>query len=228
MKSKTIDSEFADGFSIKLASHHRTVVFVKSLTVTEYDNEPEFAELPKKDYVYAPCLTPADKPTLDDCIADLTPDLKEIIREMDIYLKPLKFRKKIEGGYPESKITYYLPKIISYKIYISGNLMTHTISPLLSDFGNKDIYRENFFDKLEKVDPALAEEIFFRMKECAGCDGGSGCVFKHFIDYKGKNKMSCCHGIPFKMIPSDFEDVRKVINAIIDVVTSFNKGETHG
>ena len=162
-------------------------------------------------------MTPADKPTIDECIADLTLDLKEIIRNMDVYFKFLKLRRKIEGGYPESKITYYLPKIISYKIKISGNLLTHSISPLLSNFGNKKIYRENFFDKLGKKSSALAKEIFLRMNKCRGCDGDSGCVYKHFVEYAGENKMSCCHDVLFKMIPSDFEDVRKVVDAIVSL-----------
>ena len=37
MKSKTIDIDFADGFSLNLACHQRTEVFIKSLTVTEYE-----------------------------------------------------------------------------------------------------------------------------------------------------------------------------------------------
>ena len=79
MKLKTIDTDFPDGFGLKLACHERTEIFVKSLTVTEYDKEPEFAKLPTAENIYAPSPTPTDKPKFEECIAGLTPDLKEIL-----------------------------------------------------------------------------------------------------------------------------------------------------
>ncbi|MCL2774622.1 MAG: hypothetical protein FWD71_14945 [Oscillospiraceae bacterium] len=114
MKSPLTDTDFKNGFGFKLACHKRTEVFIKSLIITEYDDEPDFPMLPKKDANYAPSLTPSDKPTLDDCIKDLSQNLKDKIYEMDKLLRDLKFKRIIEGGYPESKVTYILSKVVSY------------------------------------------------------------------------------------------------------------------
>ena len=221
MKSKTIDTDFADGFSLKLACHQRTEIFVKSLTVMEYDSEPEFAELPKPDYIYAPSLTRTDKPTLDDCIADLTPELKEKIHEMDIYLKSLKFKRKIEGGYPESKITYFIPKVVSYQIKTSHHLLWHRTTAMLGFYINNSGERTDEFNVefLKKIKPELAGEIFNRMYEihCGSCRGNHSCAHYNITEYNGCKKNNCQHIIMFKMIPTDFDDVKKVIEVIMDM-----------
>jgi hypothetical protein len=61
----------------------------KPLTVTEYDNEPDFFDAPKTELIYAPYLIPADKPTLEDCIQELSPELKDCIYDIDKTLKKL-------------------------------------------------------------------------------------------------------------------------------------------
>jgi hypothetical protein len=97
MKSPLTDTDFNDGFGLKLTCYPRTEVSIKSLVVTEYVDEPEFEALPKKDYIYAPTLTKTEKPQLQDCIKDLSPELIDCIIDMDKHLKALKFRRLIEG-----------------------------------------------------------------------------------------------------------------------------------
>ena len=215
MKSPLTDTDFKDGFGVKIACRKRTEVCIKALAVTEYSDEPEFDALPKKEIHYAPSLTPSGKPTLDDCIKDLSQDLKNKIYDMDKYLSSVKFKRIIEGGYPENKITYILPKVVSYKIKISYHLLTHSTTSLLGnyigDFNNK------FLNKLTESDPGFAGEIFLRAKDCTGCNGknnGTGCTNNNIVEYNGKKKINCALTVQFKMIPSDFDDVKKVITAI--------------
>ncbi|MCL2508846.1 MAG: hypothetical protein FWF05_06690 [Oscillospiraceae bacterium] len=223
MKSPMTDTDFPDGFGLSLACLKRTEVTVKSLTVTEYTEEPEFAALPKEDFIYAPTLTPTDHPALEGCIKDLSPELKACVRGMDKHLKELKFRRKIEGGYPESKITYFVPKVVSYQIKISHHLLAHRTTAMLGFYinhaGERDQFNVQFLSKLEEISPSLAGEIFYRMYElhCGSCRGNHSCAHYNLTEYNGRKKNNCQHIVQFKMIPADFDDVKKVIGVILDL-----------
>lgn len=212
MKSPSADADFQDGFGLKIACHKRTEVYIKSLTVTEYTDEPALSALPKKDFIYAPTLTPTDKPTLEDCIKDLSLELKDCIYDIDKSLKELKFKRKIEGGYPESKITYIISKVVSYQIKISHHLMTHRTMAVLGN--HTDNFNEIFLNRLDEINSDFAEEIFFRMQEghCTHC---IRCANYRLTEYKGNTNNNCQHIVQFKMIASDFGDVRKVIDMVI-------------
>ncbi|MCL2512444.1 MAG: hypothetical protein FWF08_00965 [Oscillospiraceae bacterium] len=232
MKSPLMETDFKDGFGFKIACHKRTEVYIKSLTATEYKDEPEFPVLPKKDYIYAPTLTKTDKPALGDCIKDLTPELKDCVIDMDKHLKALKFRRLIEGGYPESRVTYTMPRVALWKMNISHNLMTHRTMAMLGFYVNQaGIHTEKFntlfLRRLEEYSPDFAGEIFFRMSQANYCKtcGGNRCSNYNLTEYKGIKKNNCAHFVQFKMIPSDFDDVKKVIETIIDLS---NGGMLHG
>jgi len=221
MKSPLAGSDFRDGFGLGFACPKRAEVAVKSLAVTEYDDEPEFAVLPKREFVYAPTLTPAEKPTLEECIQDLSPALQACMRDMDKHLKALKFRRKIEGGYPESRITYFVPKVVSYQVKISHHLLTHRTTAMLGFYINhaqgRDLFNARFLNKLEEADPGLAGEIFSRMYElhCARCRGNHSCAHFNLTEYGGRKKNNCQHIVRFRMMPADFGDVKKVIDAVL-------------
>ena len=229
MKSPLTDTEFADGFGLSITCYKRTEIVIKSLTVTEYAEEPEFAVLPKTEFTYAPTLMKTETPTLEDCVKDLSPELQACILEMEQHLRALKFRRKIEGGYPESKITYFVPKVVSYQIKISHHLLTHRTTAMLGFYVNNSIERDTFnvafLSKLEAIDPGLAEKIFSRMHEvhCTSgqgkpcCRGNHSCAHFNLTEYKGRKKNNCQHIVQFKMIPADFADVKKVIAAILDL-----------
>ncbi|MCL2087897.1 MAG: hypothetical protein FWH14_00270 [Oscillospiraceae bacterium] len=230
MKSPSINENFPDGFGLKIACLKRTEITIKSLTISEYTGEPEFPELPKKDFLYAPTLTKTDKPTVEDCIKDLSPELKTCLLDMDKHLRALKLQRKIEGGYPESKITYFIPKVCTYQIKISHHLMTHRTTAMLGFYMNNaeersDEFNVKFLNRLEEISPELAENIFNRMNEfhcrsCQGeylCRGNHSCNHYNLTEYKGCKKNNCQHIVQFKMIPPDFDDVKKVIDVIIDL-----------
>ena len=226
MKSPLLDTDFKDGFGFKLACHKRTEVTIKSLMVMEYTDEPEFIDLPKSEFIYAPTLTKTDKPMLEDCIKDLSPELVDCIHDMDKHLKALNFKRKIEGGYPISQLTYVLPLGLSYKFRIDGNMLWHQVNWIryntkqdIDKFGRqKADYTEETLTKLAEESPVFAEGIFSHIRECFGC--APNCIHSALYKHNGKSKLSCTDilgGIHFKMIPSDFDDVKKIINVIIEL-----------
>ncbi|MCL2774621.1 MAG: hypothetical protein FWD71_14935 [Oscillospiraceae bacterium] len=82
----------------------------------------------------------------------------------------------------------------------------------VGDFNNK------ILNKLAETDSGFADEIFLRAKDCTGCNGksnGQGCMNNNIIEYNGKKKINCALIVQFKMIPPDFDDVKKVINTIV-------------
>ena len=188
-----------------------------------FRSEPAFAAPPKREYVYAPSLTKTEKPVLEDCIQDLAPSLQACLRDMDIHLKALKFRSKIEGGYPESKITYFVPRVVSYQIKISHHLLTHRTTAMLGFYmnnaGERDQFNVGFLSKLEETEPGLAWAIFSRMYElhCPRCRGNHSCAHYNLTELNGHKKNNCQHIVEFKMNPADFGDIKIVIDAILDI-----------
>lgn len=229
--SPLLETEFREGFEIKLACEKRTRLVFNAFTITEYeDSEPEFlpdtmGEMPP------PCLSAEEKPTVESCIRGLRPELQQAILDMDRYLagtlkQSMKFKRKIEGGYPYAKITYVSPWGFSYKLNLSGRTMTHSMGWIVYNTAReqekyagykKADYTIATLNKLAQASPEFADEIFFRMKECAGCYGGN-CIHRSWYEYNGIEKTSCGGTVQFKMLPSEFDDARKVIEAISDVV----------
>ncbi|HWT74889.1 MAG TPA: hypothetical protein VN258_09260 [Mobilitalea sp.] len=229
IKSPLLDTKFRDGFEFKLACDKRTSLTLAAFTITEYeDSEPEF--MPEStDELPPPCLSAADKPAIEYCTQGLKPELQQAIFDTDKYLletlkKSMKFKRKIEGGYPCGKITYVSPFGFSYKLNISGHTMTHSMGWIgyntkreQEKYGGykKADYSIATLEKLAETSPEFANEIFFRMKECAGCYGG--CMHLSHYEYKGEKKISCGGSIHFKMFPSELADARKVIEAINEI-----------
>jgi len=234
-KKGDIPEEFAAGFDFALACDKRTQMEVQSFTVTEYATgeiiEPQegITKIP-----HPPCLSSAEKPTIGECIQDLSQDLQNEILQTDEYLlkdmkKALGFKRKIEGGYPYSKISYVSPVGLSYKIHITGFTLQHQINWIRYNtqreqekYGHQkaDLTNETLA-KLSGESPEFAEEIFYRIRECFGCQ--QECQYRVIYELGGKKKVSCtdiCSGIHFKMRRSDFEDLRKVMKAISDVVSA--------
>jgi len=230
--SPLLDTEFRDGFELKLACDKRTLLTLASFTIIEYeDSEPEFIPESASAYVLPPpCLSVAEKPTIIYCIQGLEQQLQQTILDTDKYLcetlkKSMKFKRKIEGGYPYAKITYVSPLGFSYKLSISGQTMTHSMGWI--DYNTKreqekygGIKKADYsiitLEKLAEKSRDFANKMFFQMKECAGCYGY--CIHRNHYEYNGKKKISCGGTIQFKMFPSEFVDARKVIEAIDEIV----------
>ena len=89
-------------------------------------------------------------------------------------------------------------------------------------FGNTFPRSLRVLYKFAEESPEYANELFDRMKECVGCRGRVGCTAgKARYEYNGRKRTLCC-GFVFKMVASDFGDVKKMIKAISDVVETIN------
>jgi len=183
-------------------------------------------------------LTGSEKSTIKQCIQGLSPDLQEEFMRTDEYLmkemkKSLKFNRKIEGGYPCSRITYVSSWGFRYKVQISDTYIWHDISWISYNtkreqekYGGykKADYTIETLEKLAEKSPEFAEQMFSRIKECVACCGENGCTNSTMYAYSGKKKAGCGWngGMQFKMFPSDFKDLRKVVAAIHDVLIKAN------
>lgn len=235
LKMNSIPEEWSGGFNIGIAGDKRTQLTLKSIDITEYENEEPIA--PGGTITIKPPeagLTTSEKSTVEECIQGLTPDLQKEILRTDEYLlndmkKSMKFKRQIDGGYPNSRITYVSPLGISYKIFITDFLVSHDIGWVdyntkreQEKYGGikKADYTVETLKKLAETSLEFSNEIFSRMKECVDCVGNGGCMHTKSYEHDGKRKSSCGGRIHFKMFPSDFGDLRKVLCAIDDVIIS--------
>jgi hypothetical protein len=243
IKTKELPEEFKDGFGIGIACDKRTVLTVKSFMVTAYENEEPVAPAePTGTLAVQPiCLTGSEKPTVEQCVQGLSPSLKEEVLRTDEYLmkvmkKSLKLSRKIEGGYPCSRITYVSDWGFRYKVQISGGYVWHDINWIsyntkreqekVGGYKKAD-YTIETLEKLAEESPEFAEAMFSRIKECVACCGENGCFNKALYEYGGQKKAGCgwSDGMQFKMFPSDFGDVRNVVGAIHAVLVEVEMSE---
>ncbi|MCL2577274.1 MAG: hypothetical protein FWE27_04405 [Defluviitaleaceae bacterium] len=237
MKNNAIPEEFLDGFGIALACDKRTQLTLKSFTVTEFqDDEPDLPQDPININVPPVFIDTKRKGTLEECIDGLTPELRCEIVRTDEYLladmkKTLKIKRKIEGGYPVSKITYVSQHGFSYKIFIDDSYVWHEIGWI--DYNTKREqekhggykkadYTIETFNKLAETDSKFANEMFMRVKECSNCAGsavGAGCMHINLYEFNGMKNYSCGGKLCFNMFPKDFEDLREIVACINDLLS---------
>ncbi|MDR0443955.1 MAG: hypothetical protein LBH44_11165 [Treponema sp.] len=239
LKNGAIPEEFSEGFGLAIACDKRTQLTLKSLTITEYENEEPVAPAVVPEIKASPvCLSKSEKPTIDECVKGLTPNLQKEILRTDEYLqndvkKSLKLKRKIEGGYPCSRIQYTSDWGFNYRIQISDACVWHDIGWITYNtkreqekYGGykKADHTLETLKKLAEDSPKFADEMFFRMKECVACggEGAKNCIHNGQYEYNGRKKTSCNGNMHFKMFPSDFEDVRKIVGAINDVFSAHN------
>ena len=224
LKTNAIPDEFTNGFSIAIACDKRTQLALKKFVVTEYENEEP--DIPTEPPVIDPVeFALSEKPTVDTAIQMLSPELQKEILCTDEYLRKLKLKRKIENWIPGGRITYVSSRGFRYKIEISGSYLWHDLSWIAYNTrrevekysGRKKAdYTIETLTKLSENSSEFASEMFSRIQECKGCNTSGGCNNIWMYEFNGKKKVSCVWdgGMRFKMIPSDFADVRKVIETI--------------
>jgi len=230
LKKNTLSEVFDKGFNFALACDKRTKLSVKSLAITEFGDDEPTHEI--KAFKRALDVFPnlREKPSLDLCIQGLSAELQQEVLCMDTYLmkdmkQHLKFKRKIEGGYPCCKITYVSQWGFRYKIFISNAYLWHDNAWIAyntrretDSFGGrkKADYTVETLHILAKESPAFADLMFERIQECSMCNQGGPCSNWEVYEYNEQKKVTCAwnNGMHFKMFPADFDDVKKVIRAI--------------
>ena len=203
---KQIPDEFIEGFGLKIACDKLAQLTVKSLVVTEYDDdEPSVPTEIKIDRTPELLAGRPKKSTLEECVGRLDPDIKAEILFNDTYFlkdkkQTLKFKRNIEGGYPYSRITYVSIWGFRYKIIISEDYVWHDINWISynskreqAKYGGykKADYTTETLNKLAETSPDFADEMFYRIKECVFCAGAGGCPNKTVYEFNGKKKRAC-------------------------------------
>ncbi|QHQ63782.1 hypothetical protein Ana3638_16215 [Anaerocolumna sedimenticola] len=228
MKAKTFKEYNDTGFTLKITGEKYTNIVVKSLLITEYNNQPEIkhnAENLPKPLIINEATGAEQKPTFDNCISLLPKVIQEEIKKTDNYLrslKPMKFKRQIEKY--GNKITYLASDYgFSYQIYPSNDMMNHSLSWYIITgskpefWHRKDDRMEMTLNKLIIDSPDLAEGLFSKLSECIGCC--SQCIVKTPYEFNGKKKITCHGRMKFKMCLSDFDEVRTFINAVNELVS---------
>jgi len=226
MKSKLL-KEFNDtGFTIKISCAKRVNLFIKSLSVTEYEQMPEIlhsnTELPKP-LTRNEAVEEGQKPNFEDVISLLPNEIQnEIIKTDDFLrkLKPMKFKRLLDKN--GSKITYLASEYgLSYSAYISNDIMYHSLWWYIITNGKPEYWHrkadmmEVTLNKIAETSPEFASRMFSNLIECIAC---CPCLAKTLYEFNGKKKLACHGMIEFKMCASDFEDVREFINTVNELL----------
>jgi hypothetical protein len=227
LKTNTIPEEFIDGFTFALSCDKRTILSLKSVSVIEYEND-ELDVLEEIDEKKNEPLVSDEtgKLTIEKYIKDVSPELQHEILQTDKFLmndmkESFQFKRKMEN-----KIFYVSSGLISCQINVFKSYVWFGLSWIGTNKNEQGICGESsrpirVLNKLAETSPEFADKMFFRMTECTNCrsgTGGRGCPHNGQVyEYNGKKKVSCGGSFQFKMIPSDFEDLRKMITAISEV-----------
>ncbi len=223
MKSKLLKEFNHNGFELKIACTKRTDMYIKALSITEYDELPAIVrtaiDLPKP-WTSNEAIAAGQKPKFDSCISMLPSEIQDEIVSMDTFLRslrPMKFKRQLEKY--GNKITYLASEYgFSYAIYPSNDVMYHSLCWYIITNSKPEFWHrkadmmEMTLNKLAETSPEFAERMFINLNECIACI--SGCTVKTLYGFNGKKKLTC-HGImEFKMCVSDFKDVRIFINTV--------------
>lgn len=224
MKSSDFPELNAAGFPLRLSCLKRTGVTMYSFTVTESETDFEIVkqEVMPEPVVHNIPLLSGEKPTFDAMIAGLPKEIRGKVMEMDGFLrsyKPMKFRRTLEKN--GNKISYVASEAgVSYAIYLSRDMLTHSLQWYIltnsrENWGKR--VANDFIATLEKlavVDGAFADRIFSYLHDCVGCYG-PGCGGRSPYTFHGITKQTCHGKIGFKMAVSEFDDVMRLVRAIL-------------
>lgn len=227
MKSKLLKEFNTTGFILRIACSKRTNLFIRSLSITEYDEVAEIAHtdaiLPKPS-ISNEAVGAEQKPNFDDCISLQPKTIHDEIIKTDGFLrslKPMKFKRIIEKH--GNKITYLASEYgFSYAIYPSNDVMHHSLSWYIITSSKPEFWHrkadmmEATLNKLAETSPEFAERMFINLTECIACS--SRCAVKTLYEFNGKKKLTCHGGMEFKMCISDFEDVRTFIKTLNELL----------
>jgi hypothetical protein len=213
LKDNDIPNEFKEGVDIVICGGTDTKLVIKSLIVTEYENdEPKIPE----ELLKLPKIS-----AFEMYVQGLPPKIQEIMYDMDAFLMNdmkgyLKFKRTIDKY---GHLTYASPGGFQYGIRefgVGGYHGTAWVqSPKKPDLTNE------IMNELAKKSPEFAEKIFGQFQFCH--PHTRECSQRTRVEFKSKTVDVCMSKITFQMTPSGFEDVKKYITAVGEAVKKENK-----
>ena len=209
------DNAVMDGLDITICGGTNTKLTIKSLNIVEYQNDKP--DMPKE------IMNLPELSVFELFVSGLHPKLHGEVIKTDEYLmndmkSSLKFRRSIDK---HGHLTYQSPCGFSYSIREFGVGEYHGTSWVKSQ--NKPDYTQEVLNYLAKSSPVLADKVFNNFHGCEVHE--RNCARMTTIDFNGKSKTICAGRIYFKMLPSEFDDLIKVVTATSEVVKHRQKGE---
>lgn len=215
------------GFTIKIACDKFVNLLIKSVTVTEYEEDCEITRQGKE---IPPAITtnqwgvPGEKLTFEACIARLPEEIQKSIISIENYLKSnksLKFKRIIEKN--GNKITYVASDYgFSYSIYLGNELFKHSLQWYLITNGKPETWHrkadlmEETLHSLQVRNQEFAQRMFNDLEECVGCY--SNCLAKTRYSFGDRQKYVCHGKLFFQMNKVGFDDVCAFVDEISQVV----------
>ena len=204
--------EYENGLDFAIVCGENVVLKIKSLKITEYENdEPaiheEIANMPELSAFewYLKSLPHEIRGEAVKTDAYLMNDMKTI----------LQFKKSIDK---DGKLTYESPCGFRYSMNRYGINESHGIS---WDKLGSVLY------KLAETSPDFANNMFANINGHVSSRGGDkcnqctaiSCANMKSIEFDGKTRRACGGTMQFKWLPSEFENVRKVVAAVSVIVS---------
>lgn len=227
MRAKEFPEQNNAGFEMKIAPGKFAKLWLKEISITEYDSEPD--AIPYENTILPANLanTKGVKADFKECISGLSKEIQEELLHLNDYLlshKNLKIRRKIEGDHRGCKITYISPLGFSYALLISEDLLDHFFWwYMVSNYkvNNQYMGRKNDFTNetlrfAERISPETASRLFGYFGPCVACT--QGCKGRTTYEFHGK-KFITCHGKTFfNMDLQTFGDVRFLFDTMEKVL----------
>jgi hypothetical protein len=210
LQNNNIPDESKNGFDFAIVCGGNVELMIKSLMFTEYEND--------ESYIPEEIANMPELSSFDWYVKSLPHELRDEAIKTDEYMMNdmkavLKFKKSIDK---DGKLTYESPCGFRYSMnrYAVGE--SHVMS--WRKFGD-------VLNKLAETSPEFAERMFANINEHISGRGGEKCKQCASIacsnmkttEYNGEKRKSCGGSMQFKWLPSDFEDVRKVIAAVSEI-----------
>ncbi|WOO35933.1 hypothetical protein R2R35_19365 [Anaerocolumna sp. AGMB13020] len=227
MKASEFPERNEEGFSIKIACDKFVNLMIKSITVTEYEDDCKIIRQGKE---LPPAITTnqwevsGEKLSMEACIARLPDEIQKSILCMDDYfksIKNLKLKRSIERN--GNKITYVSSDYgFSYAIYVGNELFKHSLQWYLITKGKPETWHrkadfmEETLSSLQTSNQEFAQRMYNDLEECVGCYGL--CLARTPYSF-GDRKKYVCHGkLFFQMNKAGFDDARTFVDEINQVV----------
>jgi hypothetical protein len=200
---------------IRLAVSKRSVLEIKNIAVTQYD---ENAPVTRGTFTEKKPQPPdkSIKHTFESIVSTLPQEFSDEIIETDKFLKSLrslKFKRVIEKN--GTKITYIASDYgISYTIRASGAESSHDFGWYIITAGKPETwhrkadYMVQILAEIAKTDQPLAERIFNSISDCAFCAPQNNICMTPY-SFNGKKRVACHGRVTLRMCRDDFNDARE-------------------
>ena len=218
LRNNAVPDEFTDGIDIAICGGTDTKMTIKTFAVTEYENdEPSIPKTLRN----LPELTPFEM-----YVKGLPPAIHDVMYKMDAYLlndmkSTLKFRRAIDK---HGHLTYQSPCGLGFRIGEFG--VGQSLGTTWVNGSKKTDLIESIFKKLAETSPEFAEKIFSYTQICDPQHADArGCGSRVTINFMGKSRRVCAGKIHYDMTQAGFEDVKKYIAAMGEVIKTTGKSK---